>query len=350
MSRTPHLPLSLPTGEISGCRVPLEPSSGTRATPRNVRERGRLLRSLGLAAGLQALVIGSIDWASLRTLQPVPSQVVVELAFEKPQAPPPAMPDPEAVAPPSALPLEAAAATQVTEVPPTPPEPLPPAMAELVATASEPPPMPVPIATPEPEPPPPNVVPPERHILETALEPVLTPPASLAEETTSSSAPPRMNTPFAKPSDPRARPAAPLPTRRAQMEPRHIASSGAAQAAPTPSTLPGSVLAPASTAQTSNPQASDAVTRLQGRIRAAIQAALRYPPAATAMQLTGRAQIELEYQSGSVRNVQLARSAGSPVLDRAAISAVQSARYPAAPPEVGERSLLLLVWVELKSG
>ena len=89
---------------------------------------------------------------------------------------------------------------------------------------------------------------------------------------------------------------------------------------------------------------------LQGRIRAAIQAALRYPPAATAMQLTGRAQVELEYQSGSVRNVQLARSAGSPLLDRAAISAVRDAQYPSAPPEVGDRSLLLLVWVELKSG
>ena len=105
-----------------------------------------------------------------------------------------------------------------------------------------------------------------------------------------------------------------------------------------------------STAQTRNPQEPDTVASLQGRIRAAIQAALRYPPAATAMQLAGRAQVELEYRSGGVRNVQLARSAGSPLLDRAAISAVRDAQYPAAPPEVGDRSLLLLVWVELKSG
>jgi protein TonB len=87
---------------------------------------------------------------------------------------------------------------------------------------------------------------------------------------------------------------------------------------------------------------------LQGRIRAAIQAALHYPAAAAAMQLTGRAQVQLDYQSGAVRNIQMKQSAGSPLLDRAALAAVRDAHYPAAPAEVGNRTLPLLVWVELQ--
>lgn len=66
------------------------------------------------------------------------------------------------------------------------------------------------------------------------------------------------------------------------------------------------------------------------------------------MQLTGRAQVQLEYQSGAVRNIQLEQSAGNPLLDRAALSAVRDAHYPAAPVEIGGRALLLLVWVELQ--
>ena len=93
---------------------------------------------------------------------------------------------------------------------------------------------------------------------------------------------------------------------------------------------------------------SAATATLQGRIRAAIQAALRYPAAAAAMQLTGRAQVQLDYQSGTVRNIQMKQSAGSPLLDRAALAAVRDAHYPAAPAEIGDRTLPLLVWVELQ--
>lgn len=129
--------------------------------------------------------------------------------------------------------------------------------------------------------------------------------------------------------------------------PPSLAPPSLAPAVAAPATPPATSPAPAQTAQAAGAQESGAVASLQGRIRAAIQAALRYPPAAVAMQLTGRAQVQLEYRSGGVREVLLTRSAGSPLLDRAAISAVRDARYPAAPPEVGDRPLLLLVWVEL---
>ncbi len=90
-----------------------------------------------------------------------------------------------------------------------PPEPLRPMTAESGAIATEPLPMPVPKVTAEPEPLSPNMLPPEKHIPETALQPVVTPPASLAGETRPVSALPPVNTPAAKPAEPRARPAAP---------------------------------------------------------------------------------------------------------------------------------------------
>ncbi len=112
--------------------------------------------------------------------------------------------------------------------------------------------------------------------------------------------------------------------------------------------VPAAPAARAAAAPASGAQLSAATATLEGRIRAAIQAALRYPAAAAAMQLTGRAQVQLDYQSGVVRSIQLKQSAGNPLLDRAALSAVRDARYPAPPAEVGDRALLLLVWVDLQ--
>jgi len=125
--------------------------------------------------------------------------------------------------------------------------------------------------------------------------------------------------------------------------------------APVPPSIQASA-APAARAAASPEQAapasgaglSVATATLQGRIRVAIQAVLRYPAAAAAMQLTGQAQVQLTYQLGAVRNIKLKQSAGNPLLDRAALSAVRDARYPAPPPEVGDRALLLLVWVDLQ--
>ena len=136
---------------------------------------------------------------------------------------------------------------------------------------------------------------------------------------------------------------------RSLTDAKHAVKSSVVPGATKPADTPATAAASARPAQTGAPHEAGAVASLQGQIRAAIQAALRYPPAAAAMQLTGRAQVQLEYQSGSVRNIQLARSAGSPLLDRAAVSAVRDARYPAAPPEIGDRPLLLLVWVELNA-
>ena len=97
-------------------------------------------------------------------------------------------------------------------------------------------------------------------------------------------------------------------------------------------------------------RAADQEVVLEARIRDAVQAAVRYPAAARMMGVTGRARVQLNYRDGAVDRPSLAQSSGTPMLDRAAISAAQVARYPATPPELTGRLLRLLVWVEFRSG
>ncbi len=93
---------------------------------------------------------------------------------------------------------------------------------------------------------------------------------------------------------------------------------------------------------------AEAMASFEARIRGAVQAAVHFPHAAQMMGLTGRAQVFLEYRAGLVGNLSLARSAGTPLFDDAALDAVRSANYPKPPPELGERLLRLLVWVEFR--
>jgi periplasmic protein TonB len=87
----------------------------------------------------------------------------------------------------------------------------------------------------------------------------------------------------------------------------------------------------------------------EARIRDAVQAALRYPAAARMMNLHGRARVSLDYQAGAVSDLHIVQSAGSPLLDKAALNAVREARLPQAPAEIGSRLLRLLVWVEFNA-
>jgi protein TonB len=100
---------------------------------------------------------------------------------------------------------------------------------------------------------------------------------------------------------------------------------------------------PAGTAQTDQ-RAEDS---LRGRIREAVQAAVRCPAAARMMGLSGKAGVAFDYRDGAViGGVQLSRSTGTPMLDAAALAAVRDAHYPNAPPEVANHLLRLLVWIE----
>ncbi len=90
---------------------------------------------------------------------------------------------------------------------------------------------------------------------------------------------------------------------------------------------------------------------LEGRIRSAVQAAVHCPAAARMMGQSGKAGVAFDYRDGAVAGgLQLARSSGVPMLDTAALTAVRDAHYPAAPPEVVNQVLHLLVWVEEACG
>ncbi len=96
-------------------------------------------------------------------------------------------------------------------------------------------------------------------------------------------------------------------------------------------------------------QAADQQSALEARIRDAVQAAVHYPAAARMMGVTGQARVRLDYRSGVVDDPSLAQSSGAPMLDHAAISAAQTAHYPAPPPELAGRLMRFLVWVEFRS-
>lgn len=118
-----------------------------------------------------------------------------------------------------------------------------------------------------------------------------------------------------------------------------------APAAPVPAQTKATAASPAPSSQ-----AADAEAALEARVRVAIQAATRYPASARMMGLAGRARVMLDYRSGAVANPALAQSSGAPILDEAALAAVQSAHYPPAPPEIADRLLRLIVWVEFRAG
>jgi len=55
------------------------------------------------------------------------------------------------------------------------------------------------------------------------------------------------------------------------------------------------------------------------------------------------------YRNGAASPA-LVQSAGVPMLDDAALSAARTAHYPPPPPDIGDRLLRLLVWLEIRPG
>ncbi len=125
-----------------------------------------------------------------------------------------------------------------------------------------------------------------------------------------------------------------------------------------PGAIPASGVAgtrPASDAS-SPPPASPAVaeTSFEAALLQAVQAEARrsYPAAARLMGSTGQAVVAFEYRDGAVHVTGLAQTSGSPLLDRAAIAAVQNASYPTPPDTLAGRTLVKVVHVrfELTAG
>ena len=97
------------------------------------------------------------------------------------------------------------------------------------------------------------------------------------------------------------------------------------------------------------PQAGE--DTLRGRIREAVQAVVHCPAAARMMHRSGIARVAFDYRDGALTgSPQLAGSSGTPMLDDAAIAAVNRAHYPLPPPEQANRVLRLVISVEEACG
>jgi protein TonB len=80
-------------------------------------------------------------------------------------------------------------------------------------------------------------------------------------------------------------------------------------------------------------------------MRAAIQAAVRYPESARMAGISGRTRVAFQYRDGVVSNVRVVVSSGVALLDRAALAAVASAAYPKPEPAFVGKTLTEQLWV-----
>lgn len=100
---------------------------------------------------------------------------------------------------------------------------------------------------------------------------------------------------------------------------------------------------PAPAASAANAKPSDVYA---ARVRASVQAAHYYPPAAEALRYAGRVRVEFHLRDGVPGAARLLAASGIGLIDRAALQAVQSAGYPETPPELRGSDLVFEVWVE----
>jgi periplasmic protein TonB len=82
------------------------------------------------------------------------------------------------------------------------------------------------------------------------------------------------------------------------------------------------------------------LSNLDGKVRSKLNRAFRYPPQAERERLRGIAQVQFTLSAnGSVSNVRIAKSAGSPILDQAVLDAVRRASpFPRIPEAAGVSS------------
>ena len=301
------------------------PNSGRRDWGRKGQRWFAPVVSFASAMTLHAVLLGLVLFHRVVTVPSELPDVAVQIVQSEP--PPPEPPQPES------NPTSSASLDAVEPSPPTPSTvaSLPPAESHAEAAPVEAAP---PGATPEPSAPGP-AGPAMAEPAPVAPAPMAAKPEQLAKAGALRSPPPR---PALQTAPKHASPPQPRPNAEPQLD-----APALAQASATPATtarLPAALTA----------HAADGQAELEARIRAAVQAAVRYPATARMMGLSGRARLLLDYRAGAVGGVSLAQTAGAPALDDAALAAARTAHYPPAPPDVGDRPLRFLVWVEFNPG
>jgi protein TonB len=113
---------------------------------------------------------------------------------------------------------------------------------------------------------------------------------------------------------------------------------------------PSDAKATAAHAASAAAAAAAAEASFEGRLLQAVQTEARrsYPASARLMGITGQAVVAFDYHDGAVRVTRLAQSSGSPILDRAAMAAVQDANYPPPPLELAGHILTKVVHVKFE--
>lgn len=91
---------------------------------------------------------------------------------------------------------------------------------------------------------------------------------------------------------------------------------------------------------------ADPSAEYAAKVHAAVQAAHYYPPAALSLHYSGRVRVEFHLRDGVPSEIRLLAASGFGLIDRAAIQAVQSAKYPEPPPEIKGANNIYQVWVE----
>ena len=154
-------------------------------------------------------------------------------------------------------------------------------------------------------------------------------------------APPRTPPPVARPrTTPPVVPARPAPAQAAPAPPEPAVAS----ASPTEAAEPAPVAAPAPASAAPPGPSSEYIAK----VRAAVQAAFVYPPAAAALGIPRRTRVAFTLHGVTPAGARVLVGSGMAMMDRAALQSVQAATYPAPPPEMKEVDASFEVWVEFK--
>jgi protein TonB len=114
-------------------------------------------------------------------------------------------------------------------------------------------------------------------------------------------------------------------------------------AAPSPIAPPAAAPSPPPPPATSK---SDPNAEYAAKVKAAVQAALIFPPAAAAMDFQGRAHVEFKLRDRVPGGARILSSSGMGLTDRAALQSVEAAQYPVPPKELQGKEATYQVWVE----
>ncbi|SFH70609.1 protein TonB [Collimonas sp. OK307] len=167
------------------------------------------------------------------------------------------------------------------------------------------------------------------------------------------------------PAPPPPKPLPPVAMPKPQVQPKTKAApqkpAASAAAVPTPEPAP-SAPAPVAEAPTAfsepvptppapppagNKDAPNA--EYAAKVKAAVQAAVVYPPAALALHFAGRVRVEFHLRDSVAGQARIVTASGVGMIDRAALASVQSASYPTPPADMQGKDHVYQVWVEFKS-